>query len=239
MIYQRTEGNPLFVVNLVQDFVRQGMIEENNGHWRVSANAETTVASVPASVRRMVEHQLSKLPAADLRVFEAASLIGREFTVEALAAALDTEITTLDERCEAFARRGQFLHPTGVEESTEGTISSRYGFLHSLFQEVLHEQVGAGRRVRLHKSIGEWKEFRYQRHRSEMAAELAAHFDEDETMVVQSTISSSQRRMPCAVAPTAKLYVISLERFICYLAFRTLPSGHSRSCVFRLLWGLP
>ncbi len=178
VIYQRTEGNPLFVVNLVQDFVGQGMIEENNGHWRVSANAETTVASVPASVRRMVEHQLSKLPAADLRVFEAASLIGREFTVEALAAALDTEITTLDERCEAFARRRQFLHPTGVEESTEGTISSRYGFLHSLFQEVLHEQVGAGRRVRLHKSIGEWKEFRYQRHRSEMAAELAAHFDE-------------------------------------------------------------
>ena len=57
-------------------------------------------------------------------------------------------------------------------------MAARYGFLHALYQEVLYAQVAAGRRSQLHQRIGERLEAAYGERRSEIAVELAEHFEQ-------------------------------------------------------------
>jgi predicted ATPase len=74
-------------------------------------------------------------------------------------------------------RREQFLQARGTTEWPDGAIAARYGFVHALYQEVLYEQLSASRRVRLHRQIGEREEQGYGERASEIAAELAVHFE--------------------------------------------------------------
>jgi predicted ATPase len=45
-----------------------------------------------------------------------------------------------------------------------------------LYQQVVYERLGAGRRVRLHQRLGEYLETAYSAQTDEIAAELAEHF---------------------------------------------------------------
>src|SRR5262245_65504119 len=82
-------------------------------------------------------------------VLVAASVAGVEFsTAIVIAAGIDPREGEL--RCEALARRGQFLRAVGVEEWPDGTVAGRYAFIHALYQHVLYGRVSIGLRVGLH-----------------------------------------------------------------------------------------
>ena len=55
-------------------------------------------------------------------------------------------------------------------------MATRYAFRHALYQQVVYERLGAGRRVRLHQRLGECLEAAYGAQAGEIAAELAEHF---------------------------------------------------------------
>ena len=76
-----------------------------------------------------------------------------------------------------LARRGQFVQPSGVEEWPDGTVTGRYRFHHALYQQVLYDRVLVGRRVHLHRQLGEREEAAYGERAGEHAAALAVHFD--------------------------------------------------------------
>src|SRR6185369_15324476 len=73
--------------------------------------------------------------------------------------------------------RELFLRADGVSEWSDGTVATRYHFLHALYQEVLYERVPAGQRISLHKWIGEREEQAYGDQARAIAAELAVHFE--------------------------------------------------------------
>src|SRR5207244_2904551 len=106
-------------------------------------------------------------------VLEVASVAGAEFSAAAVAAGSEAEVAEVEERCAGLARREQFLRATGVSEWPDGTVAARYGFIHALYQEVLYERVTAGRRVGLHRRLGERLEGAYGARAAEIAAELA------------------------------------------------------------------
>ena len=59
LIYQRTDGNPLFMVNAVDYAVKEGLIVEENGEWKIKG-ADIQVG-IPETLRQMVERQLERL----------------------------------------------------------------------------------------------------------------------------------------------------------------------------------
>src|SRR5436190_691636 len=133
---------------------------------------------VPDSIRHLIETQLERLEDRDQRLLEAASIAGAEFSVAALAAALDDPVEDVDVRCEALSRRHQFLRECGVHMLPNGDTAGRYGFVHAVHRHVLYERVSASRRIVLHRRIGEGAEAVYGERVSEIAAELAMHFEE-------------------------------------------------------------
>ncbi len=177
MLHQRTEGNPLFIVAMVDEWVAQGVIAPADGQWALQRGVEEAAGRVPESLHQLIEQQRERLSPEEQRVVEAASVAGAEFSAAAVAAGVEAEVVDVEARCEGFVRRNYWLQVRGIEEWPDGTVAARYGFLHSLYQEVMYERVTAGRRVRLHQRIGEREESAYGERAGEIAAELAVHFE--------------------------------------------------------------
>ena len=154
VIHERTDGNPLFIVAVVDALVQQGWVVEVGARWRIKPGAEEAAARVPRSLQGMVEQLFDGLSPEQQQTLEAASVVGREFSAAAAAAGTDEPLRLVEDRCAELARRGQFLMAAGVEAWPDGTIAERYRLVHSLYQHVVYERLSPGRRTQLHGQIG-------------------------------------------------------------------------------------
>jgi DNA-binding winged helix-turn-helix (wHTH) protein/predicted ATPase len=177
LVYQRTDGNPLFMVNAVDYLVSERLIVANDDSWELAADIENVEVGVPDSIKQMIEKQFDHLDVQAQRTLEAASVAGAEFPTLAVAAGLAEDKASVEARCEALARQRQFIQSCGVQELPDGETCMRYGFIHTLYQSVLYERVSASRRVQLHRRTGDVGEAIYGDRAREISAELAMHFE--------------------------------------------------------------
>jgi DNA-binding winged helix-turn-helix (wHTH) protein/predicted ATPase len=175
-IHQRTEGNPLFMVNVVDALMAHKGKDENDDD-QLSLQPEDVRTVVPVDLKQMIERQIERLSQQEQQILEVASVVGAEFTAAAVAAGGKAEVTEVEDCCERLARREFFVQAQGGSEWPDGTVSAHYRFLHALYQEVLYSRVTPGRRVELHRRIGEREEQAYRQRTHEIAAELAVHFE--------------------------------------------------------------
>jgi predicted ATPase len=178
LLHQRTEGNPLFLVNLVDYLLTGRLIGQTEGRWTMNAAVPEVELGVPESIRQMIENQVNNLGKEEQRVLETASVAGVEFSALAVACGLDTDVIRVEESCDELARRQQFLRPVGSHTLPGGLLTTRYSFIHALYQNAIYERVAAARRARLHQRIGERWENIYGEAAGEIAAELAMRFEQ-------------------------------------------------------------
>ena len=133
-----TEGNPFFIEEVVR-------------HIRDTAGAlseEMTLeqAGVPEGVREVTSRRLRRLTESTRAVLLVASVVGREFDYDVLAAVVpqddDELVEALDEGVEARVLR-------------EIGHVGRYGFTHALVRATLYDSISQLRRARLHGRVGE------------------------------------------------------------------------------------
>jgi DNA-binding winged helix-turn-helix (wHTH) protein/predicted ATPase len=177
LIYERTEGNPLFMVTVLRHLITQDVITRRDGDWKLSLPAHILSVTTPPTIRQFLELQLNRLSPADQRLLEIASIAGMQFAAAVLDVGGDEGILGLEERCAALERQGQFVNVRGSVEWPDGTISTLYGFRHALYQAVLYERIPPGRRIHWHLGIGERLERAYSDLTREVAAVLAMHFE--------------------------------------------------------------
>lgn len=175
-VFQQTNGNPLFMVTVVETLVQQGTVREATAGWEVSAEVLATALGVPESLRLMIEQQLTTLSHEDQHVLAAASVVGMEGSAAAIAAGVGATIEAVEERCARLAQRRQFLLAAGDEEWPDGTVTERYRFRHALCHQAVYDRLTSARCRRLHRQIGLWMEAAYGEEAGEHAAELAEHF---------------------------------------------------------------
>ena len=181
LLHARTDGNPLFLVTLVDHLLARGTIVEREGCWEASDGLDRELRTVPESARLLIAQQLDRLQPEDRRLLEAASLAGVAFSAATVAAALDQRdggAAHIETRCEQLAGAGPFLRGNGDVTWPDGTIAEGFAFRHSLYRETLAALVPAGRRAELHRRIGSVLEDAYGARAPELAAELALHFEE-------------------------------------------------------------
>jgi predicted ATPase len=176
VLHRMTGGNPLFVVNTIDDLIAQGQVREVDGMWGLSVPVKDVAAGAPETLWQLVDKQVERLTADERAMLAVASVAGAELSA-AVAGADGIDAQEAERRCEALARRGQFLRGAGVAEWPDGTVAGRYAFIHALYQQVLYARVSIGDRVGLHLRIGERLERSYGQRASEIAGELATHFE--------------------------------------------------------------
>ncbi len=178
LIHERTEGNPLFMVNAVDYLVAEGLVAESEEAWELVVEIENVQVGVPDSIKQMIEKQIGHLDAEQQRTLEAASVAGVEFSTLAVVAGLGLDLAVVEARCDELVRQRQLIQDCGVQILPNGEAVSRYGFIHSLYQNVLYERVSASRRVQLHRRIGAQEEVLHGDRAGDIAAELAMHFEQ-------------------------------------------------------------
>src|SRR5262249_33936283 len=80
LIRQRTGGNPLFVVNVVDHLLQRGVVREEAGRWRMYGDPASSTESVPDSLRQLIMRQVERLPVAVQQLLEVASIVGVDFS---------------------------------------------------------------------------------------------------------------------------------------------------------------
>src|SRR5215207_6461385 len=83
VLARRSGGNPLFMRNLLDHWLADGTLAERGGAVTI-ARPDALEAGLPPTLRAYIRDQLERLPAADAEVLGAASVAGRDFSVETL-----------------------------------------------------------------------------------------------------------------------------------------------------------
>jgi predicted ATPase len=125
VLHRRTEGNPLFVVSAIDDLVKQGVMLQVDENWVLQGEVERLGTEAPENIRHLVARQRERLQPDEQQVLEAASVVGMEFSVTAVAAALESEVVAIEDHCARLSERQQFLRPAGIAEWPDGTVAAR------------------------------------------------------------------------------------------------------------------
>ena len=168
-VHRQTEGNPLFVTEVVRLLVQEGAFTP--GHDEADWNLR-----LPEGVREVIGRRLDRLSERCNETLIIASVMGREFTLEHLSPLIDdmTDDRLLEVLDEALSARL-------IEELPRSL--GRYQFTHALIQETLAGELSTTRKVRLHARIAEALEQIYGDQSGAHAAELAYHFAEAQTVL--------------------------------------------------------
>ena len=148
-LWQRTEGNPLFMVDLVRDLRDRKIIVQDQGRWILSQPIEKIGGEVPASVRSMIQRKIDSLSEPDRRLLQAASVEGAEFHSVVLAAAISADAAEVEERLENIERIHFFVQRIGEKEFPDGTLTLHLRFVHALYQNALYAMLSPTRRTGL------------------------------------------------------------------------------------------
>jgi class 3 adenylate cyclase len=166
-IAAETDGNPFFVGEILRGFSESGALafDETMSRWSVDTSAGI---ALPQSVREVIERRVERLGEESLEALRLAAVIGREFDLELLSAAVETDEARLLDELEAA------VAASVLAESSDQV--GRFRFAHALINQTLYEGLGATRRARMHQRVAAALEDLYGADPGGRLAELALHW---------------------------------------------------------------
>jgi predicted ATPase len=167
-VHRQTEGNPLFVQEVVRYLAEEGLIAQKEGRWRPTKDTPLEM-SIPEGLRDVIGKRLSLLTPKCNQLLSVGSVIGREFAMETLKA-----VAGIQEDIFVSALKEAVRLSVLEERSQRGAI--RYRFTHAFFRQTLYEEMIAPHRLKLHQQVARSLETLYAKRLKEHATELAEHF---------------------------------------------------------------
>ena len=155
MIHFRTEGNPLFVADVAQYLRVKDVVREIGGVWSITGSLPDLERELPESMRSMVQRKIGQLTEDDSQLLVAASVQGHSFDSSVISAALERDPAAVEERLDELERVYTFVFRRDEYEYPDGTLTTRYRFVHVLYQNALYASLSVSRKVQLSKAVGE------------------------------------------------------------------------------------
>jgi DNA-binding winged helix-turn-helix (wHTH) protein/tetratricopeptide (TPR) repeat protein len=177
-IYRHSDGNPLFMVAMLDHFAKTGALSQSNGRWTLTRPLEEINPGIPETLRQMLELQLQHATDAEQHLLKVASVAGQHFTVWSVKTMLPEDPADIEGICEALVERLRFLRPGGTRELTSEVSTAEYHFTHALYREVLYRKISPALRLTLHRRLAAGLEQLRRPVEPEMAGEIALHFSE-------------------------------------------------------------
>lgn len=175
-IYDVTEGNPLFVEEVIKSLAVDGQIILREGHWE---QRDTGRLHVPGSIKSVLGGRLKRIKKSTLELMQLAATIGRNFTLELL-----TEASPYSDEIIEAAFEEAFLYQLiemnkVVDQPREASpygLDVYYQFQHAFIRETLYEELRPLRRRLLHRRVAAAMEKLAGEKPIESPAVLAHHF---------------------------------------------------------------
>lgn len=177
---RRTEGNSLFVVEVLRDMRERGdILQAEDGRWKESESIHWE--TFPARVEGVIEKRIARLPEELRGLLTAASVQGETFIAEVIAQVVQADLRELTRRLsEDLGRQHRLIREQGVRHAGAARLS-QYRFRHFLIQKYLYGRLAAAERMYLHEAVGDALEALFADSAEEddvPASQLARHFQE-------------------------------------------------------------
>ncbi|MDX2167616.1 MAG: adenylate/guanylate cyclase domain-containing protein, partial [Deltaproteobacteria bacterium] len=143
-----SEGNPLFVGELVRMLVQDGTLARDGDAW--TASADLAELEMPPTIHALLAARLDRLPVEQRTLLEHAAVIGRQFSRAALAHLLP-DATDLDARLDAL-RRSELIELDVERFAGEPGLR----FHHLLIRDAAYRRLLKETRAALHASVADW-----------------------------------------------------------------------------------
>src|SRR5947207_1986788 len=148
-----SEGNPLFVGELVRMLVHDGALKREGDRW--VAGVELAALEMPPTIQALLAARIERLRPEERTVLERAAVVGRQFSRAAVAHLLPGEVGNLDARLESL-RRSELVEPDAGWFLGEPALR----FHHVLIRDAAYRRLLKNTRAELHGRFAEWVESR-------------------------------------------------------------------------------
>ncbi len=172
LLVNASDGNPLFMEEVLLTLADQRAAERRDGAWRLTGKAGAVV--VPETLQGLLLDRIDRLNESTKRVVQIAAVIGRSFPSDLLGDILGL-------RSEPTPLLAQLEH-AGIIERTpaeNSVLAADFRFRHALIQEAAYASLLHKHRQAYHRRVADWYEQAYAMVESPpgLAAVLAHHFD--------------------------------------------------------------
>ena len=199
-IYERTAGNPFYIIEVIRSLFEQGVLRQEPGGWATAWEdfaSDYRTLPLPTGIREVVEARLERLDSKARSVLETAAVIRQPFAFTTVQQASGLPET---EALDAFdvLLRASLIHEVAAD--LEGSI---YDFTHPLIREVAYQNLSGARRQHLHLRVGQALESAAPV--EEMIDRLAYHFAQAgaREKALQYAIAAGHRARAVHAAETA------------------------------------
>ena len=168
LIYRKTEGSPLFMVDLVRYLRERGVVSD----WAVEIER-----NVPESLRGMIERKLEGLDDGARQMLRVAAVQGFQFDSAIVAQVLERDPADVEDSLQALDRVHGLVQLIREQEFPSRLFSLRYQFVHVLYQSALFASVSPSRRASWSSKVAGALETAYGERKATVAAELALLYE--------------------------------------------------------------
>ncbi len=170
-IYDKTQGNPLFVEEVLRSFIASGTLVPENGHYRLAGSP--SAITIPDTLQDLLMARIDKLEAPSRDLVQVASVVDRRFPYVVLRGIYPYPMSDL----EMQERLNELIRPLDLTRLDRPEPDLVYLFKHALTRDVAYASLPFARRRELHRRVGECMETTYADHLEEHYGTLAYHFD--------------------------------------------------------------
>ncbi len=163
-IYDETEGNPLFMVELLKMMAAEGVIKYQDDTWRLTRSHDEVY--IPSKVHDVITRRLGRLEKDERRVMDIASVMGELFATDVLSSVLHVEKVQFLEQIRVIERIHRLVH----------SYNGVYKFDHARIRDVLYNEIPNELRSEYHAIIAKTIEEKYKGRIEDVLNILAFHF---------------------------------------------------------------
>jgi DNA-binding winged helix-turn-helix (wHTH) protein/type II secretory pathway predicted ATPase ExeA len=142
-LQERSSGNPLVLQSLCRQLLESGSLQRGAAGWQLHTAATWSAPTLAADVAGVIATHLHRLPPQLGRVLEAASLLGEEFSSEALTEVLGEPPAAIELALKELTR----------QEILRRLIDGRIAFVHVVHRQVVRSQIDSARRAALEAAV--------------------------------------------------------------------------------------
>ena len=157
-LFNETEGNPLFVLETIKLMKVEGMIVQENEHYRLQESPGRL--AIPSKVHDVIKRRLQRLNEEEHDILEVASVEGEAFNSATVAECLGLNKIKVLKSLQRLEREHHVIH----------AAEKRYHFDHAKIRDLLYQEILPELRQEYHMLVGSY---------------LRANFSQDEQVIPQ------------------------------------------------------
>ncbi|MFN8232400.1 MAG: hypothetical protein U0V56_02585 [Actinomycetota bacterium] len=169
-ILDRAEGIPFYAVETVRMLIDRGHLVRDGNRYRTTGPVD--LLEVPETLHTLIAARLDGLSAEERTALQDASVLGRFFTVDGLAALTGHTVERLEPILSSLVRKELLTLQTDPRSPERG----QYGFLQDLVKKVAYEMLSRKDRKARHLDAAAYLESVFGTEEGEFAEIIASHY---------------------------------------------------------------